>query len=77
MVATPIWEGTPLWPVSIAEQAGQEAALQALVREQNMAMPWTSRAGFSFWPVMTRVLSLVQTLPSTLALVRPKDATTG
>ena len=39
-VTTPIWEGTPLWPASIAEQAGQEAALQALVRDQNMAVPF-------------------------------------
>jgi NAD(P)-dependent dehydrogenase (short-subunit alcohol dehydrogenase family) len=48
MVATPIWEGTPLWPVSIAEQAGQEAALQALVREQNMAMPMDIARGVLF-----------------------------
>jgi 3(or 17)beta-hydroxysteroid dehydrogenase len=38
-VATPIWEGTPLWPASIAEQSGREAALRALVRDQNMAEP--------------------------------------
>jgi len=38
-VATPMWEGTPLWPASVAEQSGREAALQTLLRDQNMAEP--------------------------------------
>jgi 3(or 17)beta-hydroxysteroid dehydrogenase len=38
-VATSMWEGTALWPAAVAEQSGREAALQALVRDQNMAEP--------------------------------------
>jgi 3(or 17)beta-hydroxysteroid dehydrogenase len=38
-VATPMWEGTAWWPSAVAERSGREAALQALVRDRNMAEP--------------------------------------
>jgi 3(or 17)beta-hydroxysteroid dehydrogenase len=38
-VATPMWESTNLWPRLVAETDGQDAALEALVRDRGFAEP--------------------------------------
>ena len=34
-----MWENTPLWPASVAERAGRDAALAELVKQHHMAQP--------------------------------------
>jgi NAD(P)-dependent dehydrogenase (short-subunit alcohol dehydrogenase family) len=38
-VATLMWETTEMWPKQVAETGGQDAALQALVRDRGFAKP--------------------------------------
>ena len=47
-VATPMWQSTDFWPENVAERDGQDAALEALVRQQGFAQPDQIAAAIAF-----------------------------
>jgi NAD(P)-dependent dehydrogenase (short-subunit alcohol dehydrogenase family) len=47
-VATPMWEGSNMWPTQVAETGGRDAALEALVRDRGFAEPEAIAAAVLF-----------------------------